>query len=52
MPFWKGATTAAATTAAEEFPANDHSPIPSRPGIQYPIQAYPSLRQWYLMALG
>ena len=37
-----GATTAAATAAAEEFPPPASSPpIPSRPGITYPVRATP-----------
>ena len=28
-------------TAAEEFPAESRPPIPSRPGIKYPVRATP-----------
>ena len=37
------ATTTAAT-ATEESPGRLQPPFPSRPGIQYPVRAYPSLR--------
>ena len=39
--FWEGA---AATTAEEEFSEDLHPPIPSHPGMKYPVRASPSLR--------
>ena len=43
MPLGATATTAT-TTTAEELPGRLHPPIPSRPGMKYPVRAYPSLR--------
>ena len=43
-----GWATAATTAAAEEFPDNLHSPIPSHPGMKYPVRASPSLRHIYI----
>ena len=39
--FWEGAT---ATTAEEESSKDLHPPIPSHPGMKYPVRASPSLR--------
>ena len=41
---FEGATATAATTA-EEFAEDLHPPIPSHPGMKYPVRASPSLRQ-------
>ena len=38
----------ATTTAEEEFSEDLHPPIPSHPGMKYPVRASPSLRQLVL----
>ena len=44
---WPGSFGGTATaTTAEEFPGRIQPPIPSRPGIKYPVRAAPSLRQY------
>ena len=43
--FWEGSTAAA---TEEEFSEDLHPPIPSHPGMKYPVRASPSLRLWKL----